>query len=574
MEPLTFCGSHQSIQDINRLAMDGTGDILLYDPSLNPSEIAGELQRILRSFERYGAVSPRMQDGSWLSLPYDRGRAAIPPPKEALLLETAKAYLPEVSVVPSVRSSCALIRRDIVANFGFLDPAYHTVEGALTAFCCRMNRYGYSLMAANHLFLPGAKSPRKDRRDQRRLLKTYPYWRQTVSHYMRCGVHACDAFLTLLAKSYYEKPRILLNFLTLSPRHNGTSQVQLSVLRYLLDHCGDAVEISLYAHKEAARFHRLREYPVRLLSPDRIAGVYHLCYSGTQPFYGGAQLSLAFCCLKNVYTILDMIMCRCDYLQTVDPWRDAAARLTISNSDGLIFISRFSRDDYNAYFSGDPHLAHVRNKVVSLGCPTDGGAVFSPSHGKNPLPFSEYIFVPGSKYTHKGLRRAVDAVSGSGANYITLGLAEEGFLADNVYNFPGGSLPDETIHRLYQGSLCVLFPSLYEGFGLPVLLAARHGKRVIVMENAINRELLSSFPQLREHMVFITRFDQIPARVNQAASLPALEPAQIPYTQEDSAKQIVGFLEEVLETPVDSQSLQERWRLASLFLQPDPKNTA
>jgi glycosyltransferase involved in cell wall biosynthesis len=42
-----------------------------------------------------------------------------------------------------------------------------------------------------------------------------------------------------------------------------------------------------------------------------------------------------------------------------------------------------------------------------------------------------------------------------------------------------GFVPDDELARLYRGSLCVAYASLYEGFGIPVLEALACGAPVV-----------------------------------------------------------------------------------------------
>jgi glycosyltransferase involved in cell wall biosynthesis len=42
-----------------------------------------------------------------------------------------------------------------------------------------------------------------------------------------------------------------------------------------------------------------------------------------------------------------------------------------------------------------------------------------------------------------------------------------------------GFVPDDELARLYRGALCVAYPSLYEGFGIPVLEALACGAAVV-----------------------------------------------------------------------------------------------
>lgn len=54
-----------------------------------------------------------------------------------------------------------------------------------------------------------------------------------------------------------------------------------------------------------------------------------------------------------------------------------------------------------------------------------------------------------------------------------------------------GAVPDSALAGLYDGALAVVYPSEYEGFGLPVLEAMRRGTPVIVSQAAALKELVS-----------------------------------------------------------------------------------
>jgi glycosyltransferase involved in cell wall biosynthesis len=52
-----------------------------------------------------------------------------------------------------------------------------------------------------------------------------------------------------------------------------------------------------------------------------------------------------------------------------------------------------------------------------------------------------------------------------------------------------GYVPDDELARLYRGALCVVYPSFYEGFGIPVLEALACGAPVVTSEGTAMAEV-------------------------------------------------------------------------------------
>jgi len=64
----------------------------------------------------------------------------------------------------------------------------------------------------------------------------------------------------------------------------------------------------------------------------------------------------------------------------------------------------------------------------------------------------------------------------------------------NTHVFEHLDMPDSDVQKLLAQSWALLFPSLAEGFGLPLIEAARSGVPIICGENAIYREILGDYP--------------------------------------------------------------------------------
>ena len=64
----------------------------------------------------------------------------------------------------------------------------------------------------------------------------------------------------------------------------------------------------------------------------------------------------------------------------------------------------------------------------------------------------------------------------------------------NVEAFDSGALDTEFVEELFRRAKCVVFPSLYEGFGLPLIRGLAHGKTVIARRARVFHEVVARLP--------------------------------------------------------------------------------
>jgi glycosyltransferase involved in cell wall biosynthesis len=146
----------------------------------------------------------------------------------------------------------------------------------------------------------------------------------------------------------------------------------------------------------------------------------------------------------------------------------------------VLTVSEFSKQEILEW-AGLPE-----EKVLVVG--NGVGSEFSPE-GKRHVPGYPYLFYVGNLKPHKNLQRLLEAFARSGLSgevrLLCTGNLDESSLRlirdkglDNCVIFKG-IIPDEELPAYYRGALALVFPSLYEGFGLPALEAMACGTPVV-----------------------------------------------------------------------------------------------
>jgi len=167
--------------------------------------------------------------------------------------------------------------------------------------------------------------------------------------------------------------------------------------------------------------------------------------------------------------------------------------LLIKKSTAIFTVSETARDEISRYYSVDKKRIFVVPDGVDQERYTPGkdfaGSV------KN------YLLVVGAAYPHKNIlellqnwqlwkgRYRVKIVSAKGKyERLLKSFVEENGLVE-VVDFLG-YVSDENLVCLYQNCSALVFPSLWEGFGLPPIEALACGRPVIASDIAVHKEVL------------------------------------------------------------------------------------
>lgn len=169
-------------------------------------------------------------------------------------------------------------------------------------------------------------------------------------------------------------------------------------------------------------------------------------------------------------------------------FRSALARAT-----KIVAVSRTTADDLIAEF---PEL-QKKMEVALNGYDSPGPEVVDALIGPR-LPVSPYMMMLGCHAPRKNLSLALSTIcqlrdGGTDAQLLITGDVHPSFEAMLSPTPSGvelaGVLEKPAIFRLLKGAVCLLFPSRYEGFGLPILEAMAVGCPVLALDTPINREI-------------------------------------------------------------------------------------
>jgi len=156
----------------------------------------------------------------------------------------------------------------------------------------------------------------------------------------------------------------------------------------------------------------------------------------------------------------------------------AALRLGVRAADAVVAVSAFTRGELTDVLG----VPSERIRVV----PNGVAPVFHPG---GPAAEGDYVLAVGTLEPRKNLACAVEAARIAGAELRVVGARGWGGV-----DVPGwvGRPDDEELAALMRGARCLVFPSLYEGFGLPVLEAMACGTPVVTARGGATEEVAGS----------------------------------------------------------------------------------
>jgi glycosyltransferase involved in cell wall biosynthesis len=181
--------------------------------------------------------------------------------------------------------------------------------------------------------------------------------------------------------------------------------------------------------------------------------------------------------IPTVVTVHDLALLRAP--EAFPRWHrlygKAGLTRVLRSADAIVAVSEFTRSEVI-------ELADVPNERIRV-VPNGVDAVFTPNGARAE---GDYVLAVGTLEPRKNLARAVDAAREAGVALRVVGARGWGDVDVDGWV---GEVPDAELASLYRGARCVVYPSLYEGFGLPVLEAMACGTPVVTSQGTAMEEV-------------------------------------------------------------------------------------
>jgi glycosyltransferase involved in cell wall biosynthesis len=550
-------------------AWHGAHLLVVFDGARPASEAIGSLATTLAIDPLFGVVHPRFS--------HAEGRRVVPSIAvgKASQFDVARevlATLPDFYMITECLSPCFLIRREIVANLAPTIEGWIDVKGLLAEYAVRARRLGFRTVIANRavvrldLSAVGEAELQPDPKDVAVIEAAFPEL-GVRREFSRAEVFENER----LVSQYFDGPdRWLLDGRNLIAATNGTVKAALGICDGLYA-ARRSPEKCLWVTAAAAEYHGLaRRYAGwRIItSPpsDRFGAVFRL----SQPWFLTEALDLHALAPVNVFLMLDTIAWDAIYpapigLETT--WRYVAA-----HADGVLFISEFARQRFEARFALSPS---VRSGVVHLSLdPADYRADVDPS-----LPSDPFWLIVGNAFDHKFVRPTVDLITRAFPRKRLIAVGDRGQRrGPRITQLESGPTDETRMQALYATADIVLFPSFYEGFGLPMVNALAYGRTVVARDSALVREIGGAYRGPGRLVVYESEIDLIERLSRLEHNRPVPE---IPLARDEeprfgwrqAARDIEAFITSIVGN-VSPVQMRAREDLVSLLGRPAPEAPA
>ena len=400
-------------------------------------------------------------------------------------------------LIPTAVGFCMLVKTILFQRYGLFSYEYGFGYNEENDFSQRINKRGYSIVSSNHAYVyhQGSASFKEDKILYEKynkiiLNKKYPHYNKILCNYIKSS--ECNKERFLINDNLQS---VLIDLSGVPSFHNGTSEFCLKITQEIYGLLTSDISMTILIPNDSYNFHynSLNHIKSVKIIHDINGGFYNVCFRPCQFWNHENFFTIRKSCKNLILVIQDIISIRCNYIK--DESYESLLFDSFNKCDHAIFISEFSRQDFLNYFNNTSKKSLVIHHGVD-----NQISLFN----------QNYILLVGNHYSHKCLKEFLLSINSKvNQKIFCIGFNFYGNdLKLDIEFFESGSLTNNFVSKLYQNASLIIFPSDYEGFGLPISKALSYGKEIILLKNQLNIELYNHFDK-PNNFILVDSFSEI-----------------------------------------------------------------
>lgn len=526
-----------------------------------------EMMRVLTTDPMIGFVNPRSNNATIATFPKIVSDIGV----HFDAFKQISSRLPAVAYVPTCVGFCMLISDQILANFGLLDVSYGSGYNEENDYVSRANRVGFRAVQANHayaLHIGGTSFRHTDFNSHSNsgiLTDRYPEYQKQVKSYWENRAYALEETVSGFIPGNSGKLKILLDISQIGGHPNGTSVMALNLIKQFSLNTSK-FEWHVITNTAADNFHKISSIPGVTVhyswtelneSKAKFAHAFRL----GQPFRKTDLTSVMGVSATTSFFMLDTIAYDCGYISNMeiqDTWEALAAI-----ADGFAYQSNFTKNQFDTRFpdmAEKPNLVSYHSLDLNEYIISDDVPFSDMDFGKSPpglkgILSEDYVLIVGNHFSHKDVLATYNQFISAHpeAPVVVIGdyeMQDKSLPSHCTVFLKSGEIDNAIINKIYKTASAVIFPSFYEGFGLPILDSLANGRPLFLRDNVINREIVSAIceKEIPSGVIFYANHRDLIKKFPENIAVKRYTPIRqtSPQTWSKSAIELIDFFDSII----------------------------